>query len=88
MQGNKHAYFGAVFLNDDQEILAYTFNGAMHHWRKQSGKWQPALTLKGHFGEVTDLDWEGDSVLTCSSDQTTRLFTETEKFGWFEVARP
>jgi len=30
MQGNKHAYYGAQFLTDDQEILAYTFNGAMH----------------------------------------------------------
>ena len=36
MQGNKHAYFGALFLSDDQEILAYTFNGAMHQWKRAS----------------------------------------------------
>lgn len=30
MVGNKHAYFGAIFLGDDQKILAYTYNGAMH----------------------------------------------------------
>ena len=60
MQGNKHAYFGALFLSDDQEILAYTFNGAMHQWKRASdgGFWQPQLTVKGHFGEVTDLDWD------------------------------
>jgi hypothetical protein len=30
MQGNKHAYFGALFLKDDLEIIAFTFNGAFH----------------------------------------------------------
>jgi hypothetical protein len=30
MQGNKHAYFGALFLQDDLEIIAFTFNGALH----------------------------------------------------------
>jgi hypothetical protein len=40
MQGNKHAYFGADFLSDDQEILAYTFNGAFHQWKKNAeGRW-------------------------------------------------
>jgi hypothetical protein len=34
MQGNKHAYYGAQLLNDDKEIIAYTFNGAMHQWKK------------------------------------------------------
>lgn len=59
MQGNKHAYFGALFLEDDREILAHTFNGAMHQWKKSAdGKWVPQLTVKGHFGEVTDLDWD------------------------------
>jgi len=42
MQGNKHAYYGAQFLNDDKEIIAYTFNGAMHQWKKsQEGRWVP-----------------------------------------------
>jgi len=57
MQGNKHAYFGALFLGQD-EILAHTFTGALHRWRLESEVWMPRLTLKGHFGEVTDLDWD------------------------------
>jgi elongator complex protein 2 len=69
MQGNKHAYFGAFFLKDDQEILSYTFNGSMHQWRKNNdGRWLPQLTVKGHFGEVTDLDWDQHevSLISCS----------------------
>lgn len=92
MQGNKHAYYGAQFLSDDQEILAYTFNGAMHQWkRNQEGRWIPQLTIKGHFGEVTDLDWDQHqvSLITCSQDQTTRLFSKYgEDKGWFEFGRP
>ena len=30
MVGNKHAFFGAKFLEDDKMILAYTYNGAFH----------------------------------------------------------
>ena len=28
--GNKHAYFGAMYLEDTDQILAYTYGGAMH----------------------------------------------------------
>ena len=42
MQGNKHAYYGAQFMKDDQQIIAYTFNGAMHQWNKdKEGRWLP-----------------------------------------------
>ena len=56
--GNKHQYFGAIYLQNIEEILAYTYNGAMHSWKKSDGEWKPALTMKGHFREVTDLDWD------------------------------
>jgi elongator complex protein 2 len=56
--GNKHAYFGAIFLQDHNNILAYTYGGAMHQWRREQDRWVPQLTVKGHFGEVTDLDWD------------------------------
>jgi WD40 repeat protein len=78
--GNKHAYFGAVFLNDNNSILAYTYGGAMHLWRRLSSEepWVPKLTVKGHFGEVTDLDWDHHnlSLFTTSIDQTTRIIAE------------
>jgi len=49
------------------------------------------LTIKGHFGEVVDLDWDQHEValITCSQDQTTRLFSKYgENKGWFEFGRP
>ena len=32
--GNKHAYFGAIFLQNTNNILAYTYGGEMHQWEK------------------------------------------------------
>lgn len=39
--GNKHAYFGAIFLENINHILAYTYGGAMHQWLQDSdtGNW-------------------------------------------------
>jgi len=34
MAGNKHAFYGAQFLEDDQQIMAITYNGAFHQWNK------------------------------------------------------
>lgn len=40
--GNKHAYFGAEFIDDTNNILAYTFGGAMHQWKREddSSPWR------------------------------------------------
>ena len=39
--GNKHAYFGAMYLDTTEEILAYTYGGAMHQWtrNKETQAW-------------------------------------------------
>ena len=89
--GNKNAFFGAVFNGDYSEILAYTFGGALYHW-KVTGEEQYSLkpTISGHFGHVMDLDWssEGDYLISCSADQTARVFCEwAEKGTWHEISR-
>ena len=91
MGGNKNAFFGAVFNGEYNEILAYTFGGALYLW-KIEGEDQYNLqhTISGHFGNVTDLDWssEGDYLVSCSSDQTTRLYGEWAAKGtWHEFSR-
>lgn len=90
--GNKHAYFGAIFLQNSCNILAYTYGGAMHQWERAShdDAWQPTLTIKGHFGPVTDLDWDHHniSLFTTSADQTTRIFSKYVKGNWYEMGRP
>jgi elongator complex protein 2 len=63
----------------------------MHQWKKSvEGRWVPQLTIKGHFGEVSDLDWDQHDValISCSQDQTTRLFSKWNAKGWFEFGRP
>ena len=32
IQGNKQSLFGAKFI-DDETVLAYSFNGALHKWK-------------------------------------------------------
>ena len=71
MTGNKHAYFGAQFMDSVSEInqsermiFAYTYGGAAHLWKRnindESSTWKSELTIKGHFGEVSDLAWDPD----------------------------
>lgn len=72
--GNKHAYFGAEFIDNEKRILAYTFGGAMHQWARNSANndapWKGELTVKGHFGPVTDIAWDQHnlSLFTTSQD--------------------
>ena len=72
MVGNKHAFFGAMFLNDDiNQILAYTYGGAMHQWKRdaETDQWKSQLTVKGHFGEVSDLAWDEHEYSLISTSQ-------------------
>ena len=91
MVGNKHAFFGAIFLSTPRQILAYTYGGAMHQWHQEeeSGLWKSQLTVKGHFGAVRDLAWDQHalSLISTSADQTTRIFSEY-KHHWYEIGRP
>ena len=93
MVGNKHAFFGAMFLGSLDQILAYTYGGAMHQWKKnkETDQWQPSLTVKGHFSEVTDMTWDEHhlALVSTSLDQTTRIFSEHTVPGhWYEIGRP
>lgn len=99
MTGNKHAYFGAKFLDTTlnaakRQIMAYTFGGAVHLWSREAANedaaWSAENTIKGHFGEVTDLDWDPNSkscLVSCSADQTTRLVVKHSS-TYQEISRP
>ena len=41
MVGNKHAFFGAIWLGSVKKILAYTYGGAMHQWEynEETERW-------------------------------------------------
>ena len=77
MVGNKHAFFGAMFLENANQILAYTYGGAMHQWMRKATSsedepsvWQPSLTVMGHFSDVSDLAWDEHelSLVSASTD--------------------
>ena len=97
MTGNKHTFFSAMFLeNSDSKlsIMAYTYNGSFYFWRynQQDKTFRSAPVVHGHFGPVSDLDWDLSSLksflVTTSEDQTTRVFASWNKNNsWHEINR-
>ena len=88
----KNGYFSALLSPDSNRILAVSFNGALHMWKKEVDKWIQIPAISGHFNAVNDVIWDTNSnyLISCSSDQTTRIFTEAKesKNHWYEIARP
>ncbi|GIY60795.1 elongator complex protein 2 [Caerostris extrusa] len=71
------------------------FRGALFspNGTNESDSWVPGLPMSGHYSSVQDIDWDpdGEFLLSCSSDQTTRLHAPVIvglKNNWFEIARP
>ncbi|XP_077515117.1 elongator complex protein 2 [Amblyomma americanum] len=95
--GNTLGFLGAVFGPDGKSILGQGFHGSFHMWRRKEGSgdnlWQTSVSLGGHFDKVGDIAWAagGEYLLSCSSDQTTRLHAPWVTPGgtsWKEIARP
>lgn len=98
--GNTLGFYGGKFSPDGKAILAHSYQGALHMWRKQTDttrahSWEAAVTVSGHFGPVQDLAWDpegGEFLVTLSSDQTTRIHAPWRRQGhettWHEISRP
>ncbi|KAM4631293.1 elongator complex protein 2 [Polymixia lowei] len=96
--GNTLGFYGCQMGPDGSMILAQSFHGALHLWRKdqdREGEWSPGVVISGHFNAVQDLSWdpEGEFILSVGSDQTTRLFTpwmkrDATQTTWHEISRP
>ena len=75
--GNTLGFLGCQFGPENEQLLAYSFNGALHLWSYSSKNciWKPGVAIAGHFSPVEDLDWErqGRYFVTVSLDQTTRV---------------
>lgn len=95
MTGNKHSFFLAIFINNDNAILAYTFTGAMYLWEREDDS-KPFISNgnapHGHFNFVSDLCWDPKNskyLMSTSKDQTTRIYANNKKENtWNEVGRP
>ncbi|XP_054712715.1 elongator complex protein 2-like [Uloborus diversus] len=92
--GNTLGFYGGVFSPCGEIIIAHGYQGAIHVWQlDETGIWQPGLSFGGHYSSVQDIDWDtdGEYLLSCSLDQTTRLhapFVSQNAKKWYEVARP
>ncbi|KAJ9593552.1 hypothetical protein L9F63_014892, partial [Diploptera punctata] len=95
--GNTLGFYGSKFGPDGLRIMGHGYQGSFHLWSfsKNSGAWEPDVTVGGHFGEVVDMQWEpgGQFLLSVSSDQTTRLHAPWvrqahQEVTWHELARP
>lgn len=97
--------FGAHYFigPDDQteNVVASGWTRAWHRWAKRDKVvWEPKTAPTGHYAGVTALDWEkeGEYLLSCANDQTTRLWgcwdESKSRSGsvahstWYEVCRP
>ncbi|KAG0149428.1 hypothetical protein CROQUDRAFT_39802 [Cronartium quercuum f. sp. fusiforme G11] len=82
-------FFGAHHFwdpnNGQETVLASGWTGGWHRWsryRSGSGQpvtpvlWQPQIAPTGHSQTITGVEWDsaGEYILTCSHDQTTRLW--------------
>ncbi|GFY66340.1 elongator complex protein 2 [Trichonephila inaurata madagascariensis] len=94
--GNTLGFYGAVFSPCGRNIIAHGHQGSIHMWQlnEELQSWEPGLSIGGHYSSVQDIDWDpdGEFLLSCSSDQTTRLHapfvTNNSKNNWYELARP
>uniref|UniRef100_A0A915D517 Elongator complex protein 2 n=1 Tax=Ditylenchus dipsaci TaxID=166011 RepID=A0A915D517_9BILA len=89
--GEAVGFYDAIFSPDGSKVLYHSFFGALLMWQVEEEASQVEFTIGGHFGSVTDLDWEksGSYLVTCSLDKTTRIFSQLkESQDFVEVARP
>ncbi|CAL1288982.1 unnamed protein product [Larinioides sclopetarius] len=94
--GNTLGFFGAVFSPSGESIIAHGHQGSVHVWQlnQELGSWESGLSMSGHFSSVQDIDWDpkGEFLVSCSSDQTTRLHAPYviggSRHNWYEIARP
>lgn len=83
--GNKNVFLQAV--GDQYRVLAYTYSGGFYLWNKNDGeRWNAGLAPTGHKNNVTGLAVNENFVVTCSLDQTCRLWTHPGY--WVESSRP
>lgn len=99
VNGNKNAYFGVDITPAGDDIVAYTYTGALYRWIKldtpviddqivEEIEWRPVSLTSGHWKPVTDINWgsTGTYLFSCSQDQTTRVLVDRGDI-WFEASR-
>lgn len=97
--GCKHAslevrsYFSAGILGGSSEFLGVCVLDGVPVGQYQTGGMDRFVEhatgceylLSGHLGEITDVDWCYNMLLTCSSDATSRIFYKGKETGRAQI---
>uniref|UniRef100_A0A0K0F9C4 Elongator complex protein 2 n=1 Tax=Strongyloides venezuelensis TaxID=75913 RepID=A0A0K0F9C4_STRVS len=89
--GQAVGYYGAIFGDDGNEVIANSYYGGLYCWRmNEEQDWESVVMPSGHSAPVTDVDWDprGNYIMTCSHDQTTRIFSVYNNIVVGELSRP
>ncbi|GAA6000085.1 hypothetical protein JCM10207_006046 [Rhodosporidiobolus poonsookiae] len=95
-------FFGALWGKEGRSVLASGWGGSWHVWRDVAGdgegEWEPQGAPTGHLGAVRQVEWEpeGEYLLSCAADMSTRLWAPWRRTGedgkevetWHELGRP
>ncbi|CEF65500.1 Elongator complex protein 2 [Strongyloides ratti] len=89
--GQAVGYYGATFGDNGDEVIANSYYGGLYCWKMNENEdWDSVIMPSGHSAPVTDVDWDprGNFVITCSNDQTTRIFSIYNNLVIGELSRP
>lgn len=91
--GATGGFWTAVWLSPSK-VATVTRSGSWRVWVNDNDEWTSVPGLTGHTKKVTGISWFGNCLLSCSSDQTTRLWapvSDAEKYNlneFCELSRP
>ena len=93
--GSAGGFWIGLWSPDANSVISLGRTGSWRKWTYSATEdmWAQQVAITGHVREVKGLSWsrDGKYLLTTSSDQTTRLFSEWkrgERSSWHEFSRP
>ncbi len=84
LAGHARGVTGAAWIHPGRECVTCGSDGSLRLWRRQQGEWKTVLVLNQHRGPIWRLETRPKlpaqglpQVMTCSGDQTVRLWQPT-----------
>lgn len=95
--GSTLGFYGARFSPDGKFLVGNGYHGSLHYWDTtlmDEGVCPSLIGSSGHSKSVEQVCWDpsGSYLLSCSLDQTCRVFAswtknESTPYTWHEIAR-
>lgn len=78
IKGHNKAIVSSCMTEDRSVFFTASFDGKICHWDTKTGL-ADNVTGKGHTNQVTKMCCQGDTLITCSMDDTVRFISISEK---------